>query len=110
MTCKEHPKYELPNTPHAKHIGSADGYLCDSIVRSGFDTPFLREAFSVLCGIISFPYVAFKGVFLEIVVRRADVGVVEDFANQHERGVVISRCVFAVYNNLHSVFILEVEE
>ena len=19
MTCKEHPKYELPNTPHAKH-------------------------------------------------------------------------------------------
>ena len=107
--CGEHAVEEHV-TDHVPRIGSADSYLCDSIMRSGFDAPFFREALGVLCGVISFPHMAFEGVFFKIVIRRADIGIVEDFANKHERGVVVARCVFAIYNNLHSVFVLEVEE
>ena len=95
---------------HIPCIGSADGHLCDSIMRSGFDTPFFCEALSVLCGVICFPHMAFEGVFLKIVIRRADIGVVENLANQHERGVVVTGCILAIYNDFHPIFVLEVEE
>lgn len=97
-------------TDHVPRIGSADSYLCDSIMRSGFDAPFLCEAFSVLCRVICFPHMAFEGVFLKIVIRRADIGVVEDLANQHERGVVVAGCILAIYNDLHPIFVFKVEE
>ena len=53
---------------------------------------------------------AFEGVFLKIVIRRADIGVVEDLANQHERGVVVARCILAINNDLHPIFVFEIEE
>lgn len=95
---------------HVPRIGSADSYLCDSVMRSGFDAPFLCEALSVLCRVICFPHMAFEGVFLKIVIRRADIGVVEDLANQHERGVVVARCILAINNDLHPIFVFEIEE
>ena len=60
--------------------------------------------------VVGLPHVGLERVLLEVVVRRADVGVAQDLAHQHERGAVVALGVVAVHHDVHAVLVLQVEE
>lgn len=51
-----------------------------------------------------------EGVFLKVIIRGADIGVSEQLAHKHERGVVVAFGVGAVDDDVHAVLVLEIVE
>ena len=101
---------EVGVADHVPGVAAADGHLRDAVMRLGLHAPFFRGAFGVFGGVVRFPHVALEGVFLEVVVGRANIGVAQNLAHEHERAVVVALGVGAVDDDFHAIFVFEVEE
>ena len=97
-------------TQHDPRVAPADGDACDSSVLSGRQAPLARLSVNVLRGVVGLPDVALEGVYGEVVVRGADVGVAQPLAQEPERPGVVALRVLVVHHDLHAVLCGQVEE
>ena len=95
---------------HAVLVAAADGHARDTPVARGVEQILVRLAREEHARVIGLEHVRLEDVFGEIVVRRADVGVPQLLAHEHEGGIVVAHGIFRVNANGHAELILEVEE
>lgn len=101
---------EVGRSKHVPSVGTADVYAGDALVGARLQAPLAGRALGVLRGVARLPDVAVEGVFREVVVRGADVGVAEQLADEHERRVVVALGVLTVHHDVDPVLVLEVVE
>lgn len=101
---------EVGVADHVPCIGAADAYLGNSIVGARLEAPFGSLPLVVLGRVVGLPDMVREGVFLEVIIRGADIGVSEQLPHEHERGVVVAFGVGAIDDDIHAVLVLEVVE
>lgn len=60
---------------HVPCIGAADDYLGNAIVGARLEAPFSSLSLIVLGRVVGLPDMVREGVFLEVIIRGADIGV-----------------------------------
>ena len=95
---------------HVPRVLASDGGAGDAVLLVELQAPFVRGAIGVLGRVAGFPLVLPEGVRCEVVVRHADVCVAEHLAHAHEGGVVVAGGEIGVHDDVHAVFLLQVEE
>ena len=95
---------------HAVLVTAADGHARDAPVARGVEQVLVRLAREEHARVIGLEHVGLKDVLGEIIVRRADVGVPQLLAHEHEGGIVVAHGIFRIHADGHAELVLEVEE
>ena len=101
---------EIGVPDHVPFVLAANAHGFDSFVRPGFNAPLFRRPFLVLHRIVCFPHILLERICREVIVRRTDVGVVENLFDHPKRRTVVARREIAVYHNMDTVLFFQVEE
>ena len=95
---------------HAVLVATADGHARDAPVARGVEQVLVRLAREEHAWVIGLEHIRFEDVLGEIVVRRADIGVPQLFAYEHESGIVVAHGIFRIHADGHAELVLKVEK
>lgn len=100
---------EVDVAEHAPRIMAADGHAGDAAPAVALEAVLFRFALGVDRGVIGAVDKRLEGILGEVVVRGADVGVLEPVGHQHQRRGVVIAVVVRVHHDVHAELLGEVE-
>ena len=101
---------EIGMSEHRPSVSATHAHLGDSPTRACRHAPLVCMTTHILRGVIGLVDVVLEGVLLEVVIRRAHVGVVQAISHKPERVVVVPRGVLWVYLDMNAKLACKVEE
>ena len=97
---------EIHVAQHDPRAATAHAHAHDATIARRLQAVFVRFAREIRRCIVGLVHVRAEHVLRKIVVRRADTGIAQLLAHQHERGIVITAGILLVYADLHAKRVL----
>ncbi len=94
---------------HCPSVRPTDGHFRDSTCFIAFRAVFIRPAGDIEDRIISCINIGLKHILRKVIIRRADIGIVELVRNPNQRRRIIVPVIIVVHNDFDMEFVRKVE-